>query len=156
MRLALLLCLVMPRQFVAMPSQRATAEFRQAEAQASEARRLLVVAEEEKTNTKRQRNSECKELKEVKQELKNALPPTMDGEANSLPRLKPNSDAFYEHVKFGVQWLSRFNILDVPMLLVATMKSLGREKNADVCHETMMHRGMRTTREKLPWSICIE
>lgn len=149
MRLALLLCLVMPRPFVAVPSQRATAEFRRAEAQASEARRLLVVANEEKANTKRQRNSEVKELKEVKKELKKALPPTMDGKANSLPRLKPRSDAFYEHVKFGVEWLSRFHILDVPMLLVATMRALGREKKADVCRETMMHRGMRTTREKL-------
>ena len=149
MRRALFLCLLMGRPFNALPSQRASAEVRQAETQASEARRLLAVAEEEKANTKWHRNSEKQELKEVKQELKDALPPTMDGKANAIPRLKPNSHAFYEHVKFGVDWLRRFHVLDVPMLLVATMKSLGREKETDVCRETMMHDGMRTTRNTL-------
>ena len=91
MRRALFLCLLMGRPFVALPSQRASAEVRQAETQASEARRLLAVAEEEKANTKWHRNSEKQELKEVKQELKDALPPTMDGKANAIPRLKPRA-----------------------------------------------------------------
>ena len=153
MHVALLACLAfMPRAApgaVFQPSHRATAEVRRLEAEASEARRLTEVANEEKTNTKRQRNSVAKELKEVKQELKEALPATMAGKASDVKRLKPKSAAFYEHVQFGVSWLRRFHILDVPMVLVACMRSLGRESETDVCRDIMMDKGMDMTRARL-------
>ena len=152
MRGALLLCLVMPRVTpgaVLPPSIRATAEVRRLEAAVSEAQRLAEVANEEKTNAWRHRNSEKKELKEVKLELKDALPATLAGKSGSVNRLKPQSSAFYEQVDFGVNWLRRFHILDVPMILVACMKSLGRESDTNVCREVMMDKGMGTTRKQL-------
>jgi hypothetical protein len=152
MRAALLAlaCMTLPKaNFVPLPSQRATAEVRRLEAEASEARRLTEVANEEKTNTKRQRNSVAKELKEVKQELKEALPATMAGKATDVKRITPKSAAFYEHVQFGVSWLRRFHILDVPMILVACMRSLGRESETDVCRDILMDKGMDTTRARL-------
>ena len=152
MRGALLLCLVMPRVTpgaVLPPSIRATAEVRRLEAAVSEAQRLAEVANEEKTNAWWHRNSEKKELKEVKLELKDALPATLAGKSGSVNRLKPQSSAFYEQVDFGVNWLRRFHILDVPMILVACMKSLGRESDTNVCREVMMDKGMGTTRKQL-------
>jgi hypothetical protein len=91
----------------------------------------------------------AKELKEVKQELKEALPATMAGKATDVKRIKPKSAAFYEHVQFGVSWLRRFHILDVPMVLVACMRSLGRESETDVCRDILMDKGMDTTRARL-------
>ena len=139
----------MPRPFVALPSQRATAEVRRSEAAASEARRLTEVAKEEKANTAWHRNSEKKELKEVKKELKDALPATLAGKAKNIKRLEPQSSAFYDQVEFGVGWLRRYHILDVPMVLVACMKALGRERDTNLCRETMMDKGMNTTRKQL-------
>ena len=148
--LALLACVAfMGRPFEAMPSQRKHPSVRHAEAEASEARRLVQVAEEEKLNTLRHRKSTYQELKEVKRELKEAQPATMAGKSREVKRIRPGTSTFYTHVEFGVNWLSRFHIHDVPMLLVACMKTLGKKKETDLRRETMMDSGMDSTRKKL-------
>lgn len=130
-------------------SQRPLKEVRDLEAKASEAKRKLEVALEEKQVAYRHRNSECASQKRLKEEVEMLTPKSLDGLQHNIGKLTPQSTAFYAHVKFGVDWLKRFELSDVPLLLTTVLKQLGLAKGVDLRWETLMSDGMKTARNAL-------
>ena len=132
-----------------MPSQRDRAAVREARKEASEAADKLRIANEEKQIAHRHRNTDQKRARAAEKELKKMEPPSLSGLHSEIPRLKFQSTAFYAHVDYGYQWLKRFHILDVPLLIIAVLHKLGREKKTDLCKATVMSDGMKPTRDTL-------
>ena len=116
-----------------MPSQRDRAAVREARKEASEAADKLRIANEEKQIAKRHRNTDQKRARTAEKELKKLEEPSLSGLHGEIPKLKWKSTAFYAHVDYGYQWLKRFHILDVPLLIIAVLHKLGREKKTDLC-----------------------
>ena len=103
-----------------LPSQRERKEVCDARKEASEAARKLeisLIANEEKQIVHRNRNNDSKRARAAEKELKNREPPSLSGLHGEIPRLKFQSTAFYAHVEYGYQWLKRFHLLDVPLLI---------------------------------------
>ena len=48
-----------------------------------------------------------------------------------------------------MKWLKRFHILDIPQLIISVLKQVGREKETDLCWETLKSDGMKTARNAL-------
>ena len=112
----------------------------------AEAMRLLQVAEEEKQCAMNNRNNEPRRARGA--ELRD-----MSKESGfydkSIGKLKHGIQSFYDHVDYGYEWLKRFNPLDVPALIVAILKKLGRDANVDYCRKTLMADGMKSARSAL-------
>ena len=122
-----------------MPSQRERKEVRDAQKEASEAADRARIAEEEKQMALKHRNEEHARNKELEKELSGLTPPTLTGTRGELGRL--GTRQFYEHAKFGVKWLKRYHILDIPPLIISVLKQVGCEKQTDLTWATLVHDG---------------
>lgn len=131
------------------PSIRHCSDARRAEANAADAVRLAQVKEEEKQIALRHRNSEMAEIKRLEEELKEAKGPSLHGLSSKIGKLNRKGSAFYEHVQFGYDWLKRFDLQDIPPLIIAVLKKVGREKEQDLCWKTIMDTGMASARDAL-------
>ena len=115
----------------------------------SEAERMQVVANEEKQIALNHRNAEMASKKGLAQEIKDLTPPLLVGHGQKIGKLKKGANAFYSHVNFGFDWLRRFDISDVPPLVVAVLRKLGSESKTDLCWQTLMADGMTSERRAL-------
>ena len=132
-----------------MRSQRHCSDIGRAEANAAEAARLAQVKEEEKQNALWHRSSEKAEIKRLEEELKVVQGPSLHGLSSKIGKISGKGGRFYEHVQFGYDWLKRFDIQDIPPLIVAVLKKIGRERNEDLCWKTIMDNGMASARDAL-------
>ena len=142
----------MPRQAPPdqrLPSQRASREDRQQAAEHAELKRKLEIAEEEKQIAMKHRNAHYAEKKQLEKEVEKLQPPTLHGTHAEIKKLKPKSTAFYEHVDFGVKWLQRFNVTDIPPLLVAVLRKLGRELGTNLVKDMITSEAMKSARDEL-------
>ena len=130
-----------------LPSQRERLQVRDARKEASEAADKLRIANEEKQVALDHRNAEQARLKELDKELERLRPPTLDGKKGEIPRVKERQ--LFNHAEFGVKWLKRFHVLDIPPLIISVLKQLGREKKTDLTWATLMHDGFKTARSAL-------
>ena len=130
-----------------LPSQRERVQVRDARKEASEAADKLRIANEEKQVALDHRNAEQARLKELDKELERLRPPTLDGKKGEIPRVKERQ--LFNHAEFGVKWLKRFHVLDIPPLIISVLKQVGREKETDLCRATLMADGMATARNEL-------
>ena len=137
----------MPPASQRLPSQRERLEVREARKEASEAADKLRIANEEKQIALRHRDSEYARMKELEKELDQLRPPTLDGKKSEIPRVKQSQ--LFKHAEFGVKWLKRFHVLDIPPLILSVLRQVGREKQTDLTWATLMHDGMKTARSAL-------
>ena len=115
-----------------LSAQRASAETRQLEAEKAELARQLEVREDELAQAQLCRQTAERRQRELEKELRELQPPSLDGCKSAVPKLKPKSDAFYQHVAFGARWLARFDVADVPALLASVLGKVGRDKDVDL------------------------
>ena len=130
-----------------LPSQRDRLAVRDARKEASEAADQLRIANEEKQIALHNRNNEQARMKELDKELDRLRPPTLDGKKGEIPRVKQTQ--LFKHAEFGVKWLKRFHVLDIPPLIISVLKQVGREKQTDLTWATLMHDGFKTARSAL-------
>ena len=71
--------------------------------------------------------------------------------AENIPKLKPQSSAFYDHVNYFFKWAKRFGIADVPALVGAGLARLGRETpgNVNFLELVLMSDSFKAARELL-------
>ena len=67
------------------------------------------------------RKGDAKRARAAGREVKDIQPPTLAGCKGEITRVKHKSDAFYHHVNFDYDWLKRFHIMDVVMIVVAVV-----------------------------------
>ena len=137
----------MPPASQRLPSQRERLEVREARKEASEAADKLRIANEEKAIALHNRNNEQARMKELEKELDQLRPPTLDGKKSEIPRVQRRQ--LFEHAEFGVKWLRRFHVLDIPPLIISVLKQVGREKQTDLTWATLMLDGIETARSVL-------
>ena len=128
-------------------SQRERIQVRDARKEASEAADKLRIANEEKQIALDHRNAEQARMKELDKELERLRPPTLDGKKGEIPRVKQTQ--LFKHAEFGVKWLKRFHVLDIPPLILSVLRQVGREKQMDLTWATLMHDGFKTARSAL-------
>ena len=132
-----------------LPSQRASVETRDVEAK-------IAALEVECTELRDQlrvqtnlRNSAEAKVKELKEELKDLKPPTLDGKRSTIGKLKPQGSPFYDHVGEFYKFLVRYDEDDVVPLVISTLGKVGREKQRDLVYELIVSEGVCSAREAL-------
>ena len=114
-----------------MPSQRATAEFRE---QVSENTQLQLRIEELEHELKTEttyRTSANRRVAELEAQIAEMTPPSLDGLSSKIGKLNHASSAFYEHVDFGYRWLRRFDHGDTAAVAAAAVRKVQREEQPE-------------------------
>ena len=86
--------------------------------------------------------------KNAKEEVKELMPPSLDGKKSMIGKLKFQSKNYYEHVDFMYDVLKRFDSTDVPLLIGSALHklTLKHDTETDFCYETIMSDMFKNTR----------
>ena len=141
-----------PKDWQPLPSQRAPREERAVEAEETAKDELIGSLRDQLRQAMNQCNGHQERARRLQEEvtrLELELKPVLDGKCASYSKLKPQSTAFYDHVKKLVKWLSRFEHSDVAPLVGTALKLLDNGRQTNCSYEVLMSDGMKAARGAL-------
>ena len=150
----------MPVAAQSQPSQRESAELREAQALITALKADIETHEAVLGEALNMRNSYERrmkgvqgELAECKRELKKLQPQQLTGGNASIPKIKDlSSQTFYDHVDIFYDWGKRFHTDDISPIVVAGIKKINRkaeQPDLDLLRKILMTNGMAAARNAL-------
>lgn len=150
----------MPVAAQRQPSQRESAELREAQALITALKADIETHEAVLGEALNMRNSYERrmkgvqgELAECKRELKKLQPQQLTGGNASIPKIKDlSSQTFYDHVDIFYDWGKRFHTDDISPIVVAGIKKINRkaeQPDLDLLRKLLMTNGMAAARNAL-------
>ena len=99
----------------------------------TELNRRLKVAEREKAEAMEQAKHFSGKSLALEKALAEYKELDVDGLLSKVPKLKPQSSTFYDHVNFFYRWAKRYDAEDVPQLVACGLAKLGGSVSRHVC-----------------------